>query len=87
MNWSERGALAMQRGVGKTVVYNLHEAKIMAGAKDYGSVVATALRVPDSAALARATAEVDSWGLGTLSDMPGTREQIIREQAKRFQAQ
>jgi hypothetical protein len=87
MNWSERGLLALQRGVGKTVVYNPNEAKIMASVKDYGSAVATALKPQDSAALARATAEVDSWDLGTLSSMSGTRQQLIMEQAKRFQTQ
>jgi hypothetical protein len=82
MNWFERGTLAMQRSVGKTVVYNPHETKIMAGAKDYGSAVATALRVPDSAALTTAASEWNSLPIEARAACNLTEAQAIAKLAK-----
>ena len=82
MNWFERGTLAMQRGVGKTVVYNPNEAKIMSCAKDYGSAVATAFKPQDSAALARATSEWNSLPIEARADCRLTEAQAIAKLAK-----
>jgi len=72
----------MQRGVGKTVVYNPNEAKIMSGVKDYGSAVAAALKTQDVAALTRATSEWNSLPIEARAACNLTEAQAIAKLAK-----